>query len=204
MEPPRMILDSIQSAFAHIAPEATTLHVREACNELFRMSDLYNLELGSPFDAGEVEAVGRAIWEFIVDPFNASEREIRFRVARCRVGERCTYEDFACTFSSECAYMAYARPLAELPNEALVRHVMACLIGVLYRYQTIRLHGGEHSIMYHVLVYIGGLQDVLCRSQRGDTLGVAIVAALRAMESLEELSAQQWRALDQLLTKPTE
>jgi hypothetical protein len=119
-------------AFKVLDSRATPRDMLEACRYLFIHSDEYQLAR-HPFDQTEVDAVARAIYEYILFPDAPSIREIVFTVDRPIEGKAIEYSEYASRFSGDMLSQSFSREVALLGLEDLRCRLKAFLVGMLFR-----------------------------------------------------------------------
>lgn len=170
-------------AFQALDSHATMTDMREACRCLFLHSDEYQL-VQVPFDPSEVDAVSRAIFEYILDP-DICLREIKFNRNRSRLGRAVEYCEYASMFSEDMLYQNCSPDFASMDVKDLRHNLKTFLVGIFYRYAYCVDSDRAAFPVSMILEYIGAVKILLSKEQRDENLSDALFATLEALRALE-------------------
>jgi hypothetical protein len=159
--------------------------VLDAYRQLFIHSDEYSVSFENPFDSSEVDAVAKAMYEYILNPDDPAIREIVFRVPRRLEGPSIEYCEYASMFSEDMLYQNCSTKFATLDTEELRRALKTFLAGILYRYHFCVDQDRAAFPISFVLDYMDNVKILFSREQREHELPSALLVTLRALGSLD-------------------
>ncbi|MDX1964171.1 MAG: hypothetical protein SFX18_13540 [Pirellulales bacterium] len=177
--------DQVLQAFQVLEGATTWSDVLEACRQLFMHSDEYHHAGQNPFVPAEVDAVGKAILEYIENPDYPVLREIVFQVPRPLEGSSIEINEYASIFSDDMLYQNGSIEFASLDLEYLRSRLKIYLVGILFRYQFCISEDRAAFPVSKILDYMDGVKVLFSQEQRDAELHDALWTTLKALDSLE-------------------
>jgi hypothetical protein len=175
----------VLQAFQVLDSAMTWSDVLEACRQLFMHSDEYCVAVQYPFVSAEVDAVAKAIFEYIQNPDYPVLREIVFQVPRALEGRSIEICEYASMFSDDMLHQNGSMDFASLDLEDLRRRLKMYLAGILFRYQFCVSEDRAAFPISKIIDYMNGVKVLFSREQREAELHDALWTTLGALDSLE-------------------
>jgi len=176
--------DQLLNALKFVDHRATLDDIAQACKRLFVHSDEYHCTR-MPFSEYEVDAVGRALSQFISEPHSRVFREIEFEKERPVVGKLIDSNEYIKMFSDSLLLQNYSVMFESLSDADLRSALKAFLVAIILRYAYCVGSDKAAFPLSTLMVFADKLRILLVREQKENTLLYAMASVVRALASLD-------------------